>query len=95
MTAHDLRAFATALGSLPTGSFPGRSQGRRYVVAKTSFTNGKSVKLLAEELGGPDYISLNLYHLRHAPRLFPCEMGTAKVMAFVMSLRPDPAHETA
>ena len=47
-------------------------------------------KLVAEELGGPDYISLNHYALRSGARLKPCEMPEAKVRAFVLNLIPDP-----
>ncbi len=86
---HSLDAFETALERLPSGTFTGRSQHRRYIVTKTTFCGGKSVKLVAEELGGTDYISLNFYRLQSGARLFPCEMSTRKIFDFMTTLRPD------
>ncbi|WP_299295260.1 hypothetical protein [uncultured Tateyamaria sp.] len=76
-------SFATQLAALPEGTFTGLVHGRRYVVTKSSFSNGKSVKLVAEELGGTDYISLNWYDLARGSVVKPCEMPEAKVRAFV------------
>ncbi len=84
-------AFLNAFDALPSGTFTGISNGKRYVVTRQAFSGGNSQKLVAEELGGNDYISLNLYRLTQGARLKPCEMPEAKVIAFVLSLRPDPA----
>ena len=81
--------FATALAALPDGTFQGTAHGRRYVATKSSFACGKAIKLVAEELGGNDYISLNWYALETGGRLKPCEMSEAKVRAFVDALVPD------
>jgi len=78
--------FLTAFHALPDGTHKGRYAGRRYVWSKTAFRNGKSWKLVADELGGTDYISLNLYALASGARLYPCEMPAAKVIAFVREL---------
>ena len=43
----------------------------------------------AEELGGTDYISLNLYDLTAGPGLYPCEMPAEKVIAFLRDFVPD------
>lgn len=48
------------------------------------------MKLVAEERGGADYISMNYYDLAKGPRLFPCEMSAEKVVAFLRNYRPDP-----
>jgi len=85
-----VRDFAAALTALPTGTFYGTAQGRRYVVTKSVLAHGRTTKLVAEELGGGDYISLNHFALASGPRLKPCEMSAAKVTAFVLSLAPDP-----
>ena len=77
-----------AFDALPLRTFTGLSQGRRYVVTRQDFTGGSSQKLVAEELGGADYISLNLYRLSSGSRLKPCEMPEEKVVEFVLSLRP-------
>ncbi|WP_404818319.1 hypothetical protein [Ruegeria aquimaris] len=77
------------LRAWPIGTNTGRSGGRRYSVSKSVFAGGRSVKLVATELGGRDYISLNLYDLSGGARLFPCEMPVAKVVAFLADLVED------
>lgn len=81
--------FIAALDALPEGSTRGTAHGVTYVASKTTFNGGKSVKLVAEELGGQDYISLNLYRLTAGARLYPCEMPAAKVVRFVLAFSPD------
>ena len=82
-------AFLTAFDALPYGTFTGHSQGRRYIVTRQDFSGGNNQKLIAEELGGTDYISLNLYRLASGARLKPCEMPHEKVITFVLNLIPD------
>lgn len=71
--------------SWPRGYFTARYAGRRYGVTNATHANGNSFKLYAEELGGADRISLNIYRPAHAdePALRPCEMPVDKVTAFV------------
>ena len=69
-----------------TATVDARFLDRRYVWSKSTFNSGKSWKLVAEELGGSDYISLNFYALASGARLYPCEMPAAKVIAFVRGL---------
>ncbi|MCX8226249.1 MAG: hypothetical protein OTI35_09260, partial [Sulfitobacter sp.] len=76
----------TAFHALPLGTHTGSFNGKADVFSKSAFAHGKSWKLVAEELGGTDYISLNLYDLTDGPRLFPCEMSTEKVVTFVCGL---------
>lgn len=64
-------AFLLRFDALPVGTFTGTAEGRRYVVVKTVM--GRVQKLVAEELGGPDYISLNLYRLASGARLNPAK----------------------
>ena len=52
------------------------------------------MKLVAEELGGGDYISLNFYDLTNGPALYPCEMPAGKVIAFLRDYVPDRASST-
>lgn len=78
------------LRALPRGVSTGRADGRRYRVALTEYAKGRSLKLVAEELGGSEYISMNYYDLAEGPRLFPCEMPVEKVIAFLRAYRPDP-----
>ncbi len=73
----------TITSELPEGSSKLVYSGRRYGVTKTVFNQGKSFKVYAEELGGTDFISLNLYLSDKGPLLKPCEMPAAKVRHFL------------
>ncbi len=57
------------------------------MVSKTGFAGGRSQKLVAHELGGTDYISLNLYRTGRQAHLRPCEMPERKVVDFVLGLQ--------
>lgn len=84
------KAFLSAFDKLPVGAYGGSFQGRRYRISKTQFSGGRSQKLEAEELGGEDYISLNLYRLATGDALLkPCEMSEGKVVDFVMGVSAD------
>lgn len=56
------------------------------MVSKSCYSGGRSIKLVATELGGTDYISLNVYDLQRGPLLKPCEMPASKVIAFLADL---------
>jgi hypothetical protein len=81
--------FRTALNAIPEGHSLGLYLGRRWRVEKTTYTRGRSVKLYAHDLAGPDFVSLNLYHLAAGDVLKPCEMAEAKVRAFVVGFEAD------
>ncbi|KIC40108.1 hypothetical protein RA27_14825 [Ruegeria sp. ANG-R] len=83
-------AFLDAIFDLPQGTFTGTAGHDRYVVSHRIMAGGKSHKLVAHQLGGPDYISLNLYLTAKSGALLrPCEMPPEKVVAFVLALVPD------
>lgn len=82
--------FIAAFDALPFGGYGGSFEGRRYRIAKSRYAAARSQKLEAEELGGSDYISLNLYRLEGGAALLkPCEMSVEKVRAFVLGVRAD------
>lgn len=84
------RAFLDAFDALPLGGYGGTYEGRRYRLTKSQFSQARSQKLEAEELGGSDYISLNLYRLADGTALLkPCEMPAEKVQAFVLGVVAD------
>lgn len=88
MTEHD--AFLSAFDALPRGGYGGTFEGKRYRLMKSILVAGRSQKLEAEELGGPDYISFNLYRLAGGEVLLkPCEMPSEKVIDFVLKVVPD------
>nr|WP_246191160.1 hypothetical protein [Aureimonas leprariae] len=83
-------AFLERLAALPPGHGEGTFEGRRYGVTLNASPDGRRRWLFAEELGGTDRISANLYRLADGrPLLKPCEMPAEKVVAFVLAYRPD------
>ncbi|MEM8632572.1 MAG: hypothetical protein AAGF74_15160, partial [Pseudomonadota bacterium] len=76
--------------SLPIGGYGATAYGLRWRITKSVVAGGRSQKLEAEELGGPDYISFNLYRLATGQSLLkPCEMPAEKVIGFVMEVVAD------
>jgi hypothetical protein len=60
-------------------------RGRRYGVTRTVSAAGRIEKIFAEELGGTDVISANLYL---GERFRPCEMPEDKVLSFLRLSTP-------
>ncbi len=82
--------FLAAFDALPVGGYGGTFEGRRYRIVKSQFSCARSQKLLAEELGGTDSVSFNLYRLASGEALLkPCETSHEKVRAFVMGVAAD------
>ncbi|MCV9966835.1 hypothetical protein OIU34_33840 [Pararhizobium sp. BT-229] len=85
-----LLRFEQALAKLPDGHSKGRFGGRRWSATIQRSPDGRRIWLYAEELGGRDVVSFNLYKLVAAgPMLKPCEMSSAKVTDFVLGFQPD------
>jgi hypothetical protein len=83
-------AVWSRLSSLPLGYFTATHENRRYGVSRSVHADGRSMKLFAEELGGTDRISLNIYRPPSGePALKPCEMPIDKVTAFVLGAMPE------
>lgn len=79
--------FLAAFDAMPSGGYGGTYDGKRYRVIKSVLVSGRSQKLEAEELGGTDYISFNLYRLASGETLLkPCEMPAEKVIDFVLNV---------
>lgn len=73
---------------LPAGYSVVSYRNKKYGLTKAVFNRGRSVKIYAEELGGPDFISLNFYLTGRGEQLRPCEMPAEKVVAFLEGLTP-------
>ena len=85
----NLQSFLEALKEIPRGYGQGVFDGRRWGTTLTEAAGGRRFKLFAEELGGTDFVSFNLYLTDGGiPRLKPCEMPTAKVLDFVLGYEP-------
>jgi hypothetical protein len=85
----DLAPFIAKIDTLPTGYSEGGFDGRRYGVTLDMSADRRRRWLWAEELGGCDRISFNLYMLGGGrAALRPCEMPAAKVVDFVLRYQP-------
>lgn len=58
-------------------------EGRPYGLSRTTRIGGRVVTVTAEELGGSDLVSANVYRTSAADHLRACEMPDAKVLAFL------------
>lgn len=83
-------AFDARLATLPEGYFTVSYEGRQYGARLSASPDRRRINLVAEELGGADYISLNFYRLSSGNLLKPCEMPEEKVIDFVLGIS-DPA----
>lgn len=83
----DYVAFTRAY-DIPTGYSEGHFAGRRYGLRKEISGDKRRSNLIANELGGNDYISLNFYRLSSGEaKLKPCGMPQAKVVKFVLDFK--------
>lgn len=76
---------------LPVGWTAVRYAGRKYGVTRSVLAGGRAEKVYAEELGGADVISANLYRTAAGEAFRPCEMPAAKVTDFLTGLEREPA----
>jgi hypothetical protein len=72
--------------TIPEGYRTVLFEGKKYGLTKTTFTNGKSYKIYAEELQGTDFVSLNYYLTTTSELLKPCEMLAEKVTRFLKEM---------
>ena len=79
---HDLGAL---FAGIPVGWSVREYQGHRYGVTRTVSADGRIEKIFAEELGGTDVVSANLYL---GDRFRPCEMPAEKVVSFLTGSVP-------
>jgi hypothetical protein len=68
---------------VPEGWSVVTSAGRKYAATRTVRAGGGSMSLYAEELGGTDVVSANLYLTSHGEEHRPCEMPAGDVIAFL------------
>ena len=57
--------------------------GRPYGLSRTTRIGGRVVTITAEELGGVDLVSANVYRTTAADHLRPCEVPEMKVLDFL------------
>lgn len=81
-------SLAALVDQVPEGWTAVTFEGRRYGLSRTTRAGGRSISIYAEELGGPDVVSTNVYRTAAAELLRPCEMSAAKVLAFLNGWSP-------
>jgi peptide-methionine (S)-S-oxide reductase len=79
---------------VPEGWSEVRYAGKRYGLTRSIAAHGRAVTLYAEELGGRDVVSANLYLTSTGPELRACEMPAAKVVDFLAGFEPIDASGT-
>ena len=87
-TPADSLDLAALLERVPEGWTAVTFQGRRYGLSRTTRAGGRSVSVYAEELGGTDVVSTNVYRTAADDLLRPCEMPEAKVLDFLHGWSP-------
>ena len=80
--------LAALLDRLPDGWSRVTFDGRAYGVTTTRAVDGHAISVYAEELGGTDVVSANVYRTAEEDLLKPCEMPVARVIAFLRGLEP-------
>ncbi|MEQ8404224.1 MAG: hypothetical protein RKE49_03940 [Oceanicaulis sp.] len=83
------QSFLAALDQLAPGYQTGVYRGERWGVSVTGVPRDGVRKLYGERLAGGDHVSFNLYTTGSGPKLKPCEMPAAKVVAFVCGFAPE------
>ncbi len=79
--------LAALVDRVPEGWTAVSYRARGYGLRRTSRAGGASITIYAEELGGTDLVSANVYRTRHGDVLRPCEMPAADVLAFLAGWR--------
>lgn len=62
--------------------------GHRWGVTRSVQVGGRTESVYAEQLGGEEIVSANLYRLAAGAVLKPCEMPAERVLAFLRDARP-------
>ncbi|RIY02850.1 hypothetical protein D3218_04805 [Aureimonas flava] len=83
--------LAERLRHWPDGHFEGLYEGRRFGVTLHRSRDARRSWIYAEERGGGDFVSANLYRLSDGETLLrPCEMPAEVVARFIIGLKPEP-----
>jgi hypothetical protein len=80
--------LASLVSRVPEGWTAVRYDGRRYGLTRTTRAGGAGIAIYAEELGGTDVVSANVYRTSAAHVLKPCEMPAEAVLAFLRGWTP-------
>jgi len=75
--------LSSLLERVPVGWTRVTFEGRPYGLSRVDRVGARVVTVTAEELGGPDFLSANIYRTTAADLLRSCEIPDAKVLAFL------------
>ncbi|WP_223623893.1 peptide methionine sulfoxide reductase [Microbacterium sp. EST19A] len=76
-------SLSTLVERVPEGWTRVTYDGRPYGLSRTTRIGGRVITITAEELGGTDLVSANVYRTTAADHLRACEMPDEKVIAFL------------
>lgn len=79
----DVSELSDQIDRVPHGWTEVEYRHRRYGMSRSDHADGRSLSIVAEELGGSDLISTNVYRTARGDVLRPCEMPTETVLAFL------------
>ena len=71
------------LERVPVGWTRVAFEGRPYGLSRVDRVGARVVTVTAEELGGPDFLSANIYRTTAADLLRSCEIPDEKVLVFL------------
>lgn len=81
-----MNEFRRKIMELPVDSFYCSYKDSKYLATKQTYSNGKIIKIYAEQLKGIDIVSGNYFLTVKGGLLKPCEMSDEKVIDFVKNL---------
>lgn len=82
------RSLAELVERVPEGWTLVSYDDRPYGLSRTTHAGGRSISVLARELGGPDLVSANVYTTSKGHQLRACEMPDQKVLDFLAGWQP-------
>jgi hypothetical protein len=80
--------YAALFRRAPAGWSEVLYNGRRYGLTRSVAADGRAMAVYAEELGGRDVVSANLYLTASGSHLKACEMPDSKVVDFLAAFEP-------
>ena len=77
------------LARVPTGWSRHTVNGQAWGLSRVEHVGGRSTTLTADQLGGSDAFSANIWHTGNGPILRPCEVPAETVLGFLELLPPE------
>ncbi|PJJ70960.1 hypothetical protein CLV46_0492 [Diaminobutyricimonas aerilata] len=84
----DSAELAELLARVPDGWSRQSIDGSPWGVSRVEHVGGRSTTVTADELGGPGYLSANVWHTNEGLLLRPCEVPAEEVLRVLRALPP-------